>query len=72
MHSFYELSPLLDGSDFCLTTVDTIFRESEFARLISDFKRSEADGVMAVTDYIDDEKPLYVGVDKTMRITGAL
>ena len=25
---------------------------------------------MGVTDYIDDEKPLYVGVDNTMRITG--
>ena len=28
------------------------------------------DGMMAVTDYIDDEKPLYVGVDSEMNITG--
>ena len=25
---------------------------------------------MGVTDYIDDEKPLYVGVDNVMRING--
>ena len=25
---------------------------------------------MAVTDYIDDEKPLYVGTDQNMHITG--
>ena len=25
---------------------------------------------MGVTDYIDDEKPLYVGVEPSMRITG--
>ena len=30
MHSFYELSRQFDGSDLCLTTVDTIFREEEF------------------------------------------
>ena len=28
-----------------------------------------ADGIMAVTSYIDDEKPLYVAVDDDMNIT---
>lgn len=28
------------------------------------------DGVMGVTDYIDDEKPLYVGTDERMDVTG--
>ena len=70
MHSFFELTPSLDGSDFCLTTVDTIFREDEFRRYIDEFKTCNADGMMAVTDYIDDEKPLYVGVDGDMNITG--
>ena len=70
MHSFSELAPSLRGSDFCLTTVDTIFREEEFARFIEDFRQSDADGMMAVTDYIDDEKPLYVGTDSEMNITG--
>ena len=70
MHSFSELAPSLQGSPFCLTTVDTIFREQEFARFIEDFRQSDADGMMAVTDYIDDEKPLYVGTDDELRITG--
>ena len=70
MHSFYELSPYLKEDRFCLTTVDTIFREDEFARFIEAFKASDKDGMMAVTDYIDDEKPLYIGTDKDLNITG--
>lgn len=70
MHSFYELSPLLQGSDFCLTTVDTIFREQEFSSYIHSFLHTPCDGLMAVTDYIDDEKPLYVSTDADYRITG--
>lgn len=73
MHSFYELSSLLRGDAddrFCLTTVDTIFKEREFADFIKAFKQSEEDGYMAVTDYIDDEKPLYISTDEALRITG--
>ena len=29
MHSFYELSKYLEDDKFCLTTVDTIFREED-------------------------------------------
>lgn len=70
MHSFAALAPYLEDGPFCLTTVDTIFREDEFARYISHFQASEADGCMAVTDYIDDEKPLYVATDDELNITG--
>lgn len=70
MHSFAALAPYLSDGPFCLTTVDTIFREDEFARYINHFKASQADGCMAVTDYIDDEKPLYVGTDDQLHITG--
>lgn len=70
MHSFYELSSLLQDDKFCLTTVDTIFREEEFAAFIEAFKQSDNDGYMAVTDYIDDEKPLHISTDKDMNITG--
>ena len=34
--------------------------------------QGEADGLMGVTDYIDDEKPLYVATDEALRITGFL
>lgn len=70
MHSFHELSRYLQDAPFCLTTVDTIFRENDFADYIRAFRSSGADGMMAVTDFVDDEKPLWVGTDKDMNITG--
>lgn len=70
MHSFACISPYLDGGPFCLTTVDTIFRENEFSEFVSYFQNSHTDGCMAVTDFIDDEKPLYVSTDERMQITG--
>lgn len=70
MHSFYELSPYLQDDKFCLTTVDTIFREEEFTTFIEAFKQSDSDGYMAVTDFIDDEKPLHISTDKDLNITG--
>ena len=70
MHSMHALMPHLQGNEkFCITTVDTHFREEEFARYIAEFRRSKCDGLMAVTDYIDDEKPLYVETDERLRIT---
>jgi NDP-sugar pyrophosphorylase family protein len=61
MHSFYELSGCLKGDAVCLTTVDTVFREDEFRRYVAAFHDDgQLDGMMAVTDFIDDEKPLYV------------
>ncbi|MBR5804194.1 MAG: NDP-sugar synthase [Bacteroidaceae bacterium] len=70
MHSFYEIAHLLGDEKFCLTTVDTIFHEEEFGRYIQAFRTSEVDGLMAVTDYVDDEKPLYISTDEALRITG--
>lgn len=71
MHSFHEISPYLGDAPFCLTTVDTIFREDEFARYIAAFKSSGLDGMMAVTDYVDDEKPLWIGTQgEELTITG--
>lgn len=106
MHSFYELMPLLGQGPFCLTTVDTIFREEEFSTYIHTFTESVSpsgraaassapassfpasgsvlggspaetqpassplDGLMAVTDFVDDEKPLWVSTAPDLRITG--
>lgn len=64
MHSLWELSKVIPAGKFCLTTVDTIFREPDFARYIAAFEAdSEHDGMWAVTPFIEDEKPLYVAVD---------
>ena len=76
MHSMWELSRWLDDSPFVLTTVDTIFRKKEFDAFVQTFARllktGEADGLMGVTDYIDDEKPLYVCTDDDQWITAFL
>ena len=61
MHSFAALAPHLDGGPFVLTTVDTIFRTEEFARYVQAFSEAVAqgyDGLMGVTDYIDDALPI--------------
>lgn len=73
MHSFYELRNFLRDDPFILTTVDTIFDESEFHDYVLSFQNKIAQGtdaLMGVTDYIDDEKPLYVDVDNVMCING--
>lgn len=78
MHSFHALSPYLVSGEpnagandrFCVTTVDTVFNPVAFAGYVEAFRRSRSDGMMGVTTYVDDEKPLYVSVDDAMRITG--
>ncbi|MBO7382245.1 MAG: NTP transferase domain-containing protein [Muribaculaceae bacterium] len=70
MHSFYEVSRKFNGGKFVLTTVDTIFREDDFRGYVEAFAADgDADGYMAVTSFIDDEKPLYIDVDDEMHIT---
>lgn len=70
LHSFYTLLPHIQSNKFCLTTVDTVFREEEFAQFIDAFARLQgADGLMAVTDFVDDESPLWVRTDDTLAIT---
>lgn len=69
MHSFYVLSQNMPRGKFCLTTVDTIFREDEFASYIRAYEENTAEGgLFAVTDYIEDESPLYVEVDNALKI----
>lgn len=75
MHSFWELSRVMGRHGrFILTTVDTIFRPDEFAGYVHAFEQAPdpVDGVMGVTPYIDDEKPLYVQTDPSDRITAFL
>lgn len=71
MHSFYEVSRHFEEGKFCLTTVDTIFHEEEFRKYIEAFDNDTtgADGYMAVTSFIDDEKPLYIDTDSDLNIT---
>lgn len=70
MHSLWHLSRVIPEGKFCLTTVDTIFREEDFKGFIDAFEADdEDDGMWAVTPFVDDEKPLWVDVDEQMTIT---
>ena len=70
MHSLWHLSRVIPSGKFCLTTVDTIFREEDFKGYIDAFEAdTEHDGMWAVTPFVDDEKPLWVDVDDQMDIT---
>ena len=70
MHSLWHLSRVIPQGKFCLTTVDTIFKEDDFKGYIEAFEADEEhDGMWAVTPFVDDEKPLWVEVDGEMNIT---
>jgi NDP-sugar pyrophosphorylase family protein len=70
MHSLWHLSRVIPKGKFCLTTVDTIFREQDFKGYIHAFEDDKShDGMWAVTPFVDDEKPLWVDVDDEMNIT---
>lgn len=62
MHSLRALSPVLGDAPFVLTTVDTVFREEDFRRYLSE-------GDFAVTPWVDDEKPLWIDTDADGFIT---
>jgi NDP-sugar pyrophosphorylase family protein len=69
MHSLFALAPLLKNERFLLSTVDTVFREDEFASYLQFAgARESVDGILAITNFIDDENPLYVQLDAVRRI----
>ncbi len=69
LHSFMELAPMIKDNHFCLATADSVFIEDEFNKFFSySVKQDEFDGVLAVTSFVDDEKPLFVEVDENLQI----
>ncbi|MGE3802188.1 MAG: NDP-sugar synthase [Candidatus Kapaibacterium sp.] len=70
MHSLFTLSPLLKSSPFFLATVDAIYHPSDLKSWISRCRQSEnADGILALTRFVDDEKPLYATLEPDDRIS---
>ena len=70
LHSFYEIIKETNPEELCLTTVDTIFDEQRFEEYIKAFDEDKnLDALMAVTDYVDDEKPLWVSTNLNNEIT---
>ena len=72
MHTFKVLVDAMEiEGKFVVTTVDTVFQERNFREYIKSFNSSpdSINGIMGVTPFIDDEKPLYVKVDDKDLIT---
>ena len=71
MESLFALAPALAGEGhFLVLTVDAVIDPAavrDFVRAARE--RVAADGVLAVTDFVDDEKPLRVACDPRGRIT---
>ncbi len=75
MHTFSALAPYLQEAPFCLTTVDTIFQEEAFRNYLeaaTQHLQQGYDGCMAVTDFVDDESPLYIATTNQSEITAFL
>lgn len=71
-HSFYALLnciPPAHRTQLCLSTIDPIFTESAFKDYINAFRQNkDLDGLMAVTSFVEDDKPLHVYTDPHMGI----
>lgn len=64
MESLFTLAPFLLAERFLLLTVDAVFGPRVLPEFLAAARqRDDADGVLAVNDFIDDEKPLRVVLD---------
>ncbi len=72
MESFFALAPSLRDSPFLLTTVDAVSAEGTLAALAHAGLAAGPTGTLAVTSFVDDEKPLWVrlGADRQIVALG--
>ena len=69
MESLFALAPYLQDSPSLVLTVDAIFAPSVLrAFLVAAAEHVDADAVLAVTNFIDDEKPLRVDLAADGRV----
>lgn len=68
MESFFALEPSLRDSPFLLTTVDAIAARGTLSGLAAAGAAAGPLGTLAVTRWVDDEKPLWVKLDADQRI----
>jgi NDP-sugar pyrophosphorylase family protein len=69
MHSLFALAPYLTNEPFCLATTDAVFLEKDFSEFIDySILQKQTDGILAITKYIDDEKPLCVLINESNTI----
>jgi NDP-sugar pyrophosphorylase family protein len=69
MESLFSLASLLEGAPFALFTVDAVFRALTLRRFLAAAAGlPNACGVLALTRFCDDEKPLRVEVDRMRKV----
>lgn len=69
MHSLFELSKFLNDEPFFLATTDSIYKDDEFKEYVRFCKtHKEYDAILAVTEFVDDEKPLSVKINSNFEI----
>lgn len=69
MESLITLAPLLGNERFVLLTVDSIFAPDVLRQFLQAAAgHADAEGVLAVTRFVEDEKPLWVQLDDAQRI----
>ena len=70
MESLFTLGPLLDGGRFVLLTVDAIFAPPVLRDfVVTAAAHTDAHGVLAVSDFVEDEKPLWARLATDGRVT---
>lgn len=73
LHTLVEgLAAIPDGPVFC-TMVDTVMPSADWSSLYRSVERlltTGADAVLAVTPFVDDERPLFAAVDHDGRVVG--
>jgi NDP-sugar pyrophosphorylase family protein len=70
MESLFALAPLLQEGPFLLLTVDAVFGPAVLPALLDAVtSHPDADGIIGVHGFIEDEKPLHVTVGADDRIT---
>lgn len=70
MESLFHLSHLLCEESFLMLTVDAVFAIQTLSEFLAGARAiPEARGVLALTRFVDDEKPLWAKVDKRYQIS---
>lgn len=69
MESLFTLAPFLDRGRFLLLTVDAVFGTVVLPSLLATAAaHPDAEGILAVQQFVDDEKPLWIAADAESRV----
>ena len=70
MESLFSLAPFLAGGPFLLSTVDAVCGPGMLEGFVAEAAAcADASGALALTRFVDDEKPLWAAIDERRRIT---